>query len=231
MVTEGELDELLADCPELFHMAERGSWPLIRRHGLLSTSALLDLFGVEGAARGAIESARRPESVVLEDGAHGRAVIRDNKPMADGSLRRCLRDGLEPADWYRILNGRVFFWLSRKRLLKLLAARSYAHSEHDVLTLDARSLVEANRARITLSPINSGATSRFPVERGLTTFLPIADYPYAEWRRKRARGERAVELAVDRGVERIERFVTRVVRMKGDRETETIWEPVSPARA
>lgn len=223
-MTEAELDELLSDCPVLFHMAEKGAWPLIRRHGLLSTSRLLDLFEVEGEARNAMESARRPRSVVLENAQNGRVVIRDNKPMADASLRSCLEDGLEPTDWYRILNGRVFFWLSEKRLTKLLGARSYAQAEHDVLRIDARAFVEAFRPRITLSPINSGATSRFPAKRGSRTFLPIADYPYAEWRKKRARGERVVELAVMGAAEGVERFVEKVVRMKGDAEVKVVWQ-------
>lgn len=228
-MTDAELDELLRDCPLLFHMAEKGSWPLIQSIGLWSTSALLDRFAVPSAERIPIESRRRPQSVALERPELGRAVIRDNKPMNDSSLRRCLQDGLMPEDWYRILNARVFFWLSKKRLLKLLAARSYAQTEHDVIAIDARLLVEAYRARITLSPINSGATNRFPVKRGLSTFLSLDAYPYAEWRRKRTKDERAVELAVLGGVPDIARFTRRVVRMKGDREVAVLFEaPQSP---
>ncbi|MCO6050460.1 hypothetical protein NGM99_11770 [Mesorhizobium sp. RP14(2022)] len=151
-------------------------------------------------------------------------IIRDNKPMNDASLRRCLQDGLMPEDWYRILNARVFFWLSKKRLLKLLAARSYAQTEHEVITIDARPLVEAHRCQITLSLINSGATGRFPVKRGLSTFLSLDAYPYAKWRRKRTKDERAVELAVLGGVPDIARFTRRVVRMKGDREVAVLFE-------
>ena len=227
-MTEAELDELLRDCPVLFHMAEAGSWPSIRRLGLWSTSALLERFAVPLAQRAAIESQRRPESVELTHPEWGRAVIRDNKPINDASLRRCLGDGLEPADWYRILNARVFFWLSEKRLLKLLGARSYARSAHDVIALDARPLVERYREQITLSPINSGATSRFPVARGLDTFRPIRAYPYADYRAKRPRGERVVELAVSPGVPDIARFVLRVTRMQGDRAVETLWERDAP---
>jgi hypothetical protein len=223
-MTEAELDELLADCPTLFHMAEQGAWPSIRRHGLLSTSALLDLFEKAGEERMAVEARRRPDRVRLAHPVKGSAVIRDNKPISEGALARCLQDGLVPADWYRMLNARVFFWLSRKRLMTLLAARSYAQQAHDVLELPARPLVEAYRERITLSAINSGATGRFPVARGLATFRNIADYPYAEWRAKRARGERAVELAVTGGVPDAERFVGRVVRMQGDREIEVVFE-------
>lgn len=223
-MTSAELDELLENCPVLFHMAEAGSWPSIRRNGLLSTSALLDLFAVSGERRAAIEEGRRAAGVVLEHPVHGRAVIRDNKPMDDEGLRRCLRDGLQPADWYRILNARVFFWLSRKRFTKLLGARTYAARAHDVLEVDARALVDAHRAGITLSPINSGATRPFAAPRGRDTFLPVDDYPYAAWRAKRAKGERVVELAVSPGVPDIERLVLRVTRMGGGEGERTIFE-------
>ena len=62
-MTETELSELLRHCPTLYHMAEGGSWPSIQRHGLRSTSALLDLFEVDGARREAIlRRHRRPVS-------------------------------------------------------------------------------------------------------------------------------------------------------------------------
>ena len=212
-MTDGELDELLRDCPTLYHMAEPGSWASIRTHGLLSTSALLDLYGVEGAPREALESARRPEGVALRrDGLAG-ALIRDQKPMDDAGLERCLEAGLTPRDWYRLLNNKVFFWLTRSRLQRLMGARPYRGLTHDVLELDARALVAAHRGAITLSAINSGATRPFPVRRGPETFLPIRDYPYAAWRARRPRGERVVELAVEHGVPDAGRFVRRVTRL------------------
>ncbi|KAB0681251.1 DUF7002 family protein [Aureimonas leprariae] len=221
-MTEAELDELLSDCPHLFHMAELGSWPTIRRHGLLSTSSLLDLCGVAGAAREPVEAARRAKSVVLDGPDGERFVIRDNKPMNDASLAKALTGGMQPAEWYRILNARVFFWLSEKRLRKLLEAGSYRTQRHDILMLDARALVEAHRGRITFSPINSGATNRFPAPRGAETFRSIADYPYAEWRKKRAKGERVVELAVTGGVADVSRFVLSVVRMGAGEPDEAV---------
>ena len=46
------VDEAIANItalyPPLYHMAAEGSWPSIQRHGLLSTSALLDLYEVCG---------------------------------------------------------------------------------------------------------------------------------------------------------------------------------------
>ena len=213
-MTDDELTELLRDCPVLYHMAQAGSWPSIRRHGLLSTAAMLDAWGVTGAARERIEATRRPEGVPLAHPALGRAVIRDQKPLDDAGLLRCLQDGLTPAEWYRLLNARVFFWLTRARLHRLLTARPYRELTHDVLELDTAALVSAYRPQITLSPINTGVTRPFPRARGRDTFLPIGDYPYAHWRSRRAAGERVVELSVLGGVPDIHRFVRRVVAMQ-----------------
>ena len=211
-MTEDELGELIRDCPTLFHMAEAGAWPSIRRHGLLSASALLDLYGVAGADRIALEAERRPERFALRAPGLEGVMIRDQKPMDDAGLARCLVGGMIPADWYRLLNGKVFFWLTRARLLRLMQARPYRGLSHDVLELDTAALVSACRAAITLSPINSGATRPFGVPRGPDTFLPIATYPYRTWRARRPRGERVVELVVERGVPDAARFVRRVTR-------------------
>ncbi len=223
-MTDDELAELLHDCPALYHVAARGSWASIRQNGLLSTSALLDLWEVKGHQREAIEAARRPENAVIEHPILGRAVVRDQKPLDEAGLLRCLQDGLTPKDWYRLLNARVFFWLSRGRLHRLLTARPYRELEHDVLEVDAAALVTAYRAKITLSPINSGATKPFPRARGRDTFLPIADYPYADWRVRRAAGERVVELSVLGGVPDMERFVLRVTTMRGERPVGALFE-------
>src|SRR5262245_13803222 len=116
--------------PHLFHMAEAGSWASIQRFGLRSTQALLDLFEVDGQARDAIESARRPESVAIHHAKYGTAWIRDNKPINEAVLRRTLVGMTEP-EWYRSLNSRVFFWLTRNRLDRLRAAPPYRDREHD----------------------------------------------------------------------------------------------------
>lgn len=186
--------------PHLWHMAEPGSWPSIRDHGLLSTSALLDLYEVGGDRRAAIEGARRSAGVLITRAGLPDAVIRDQKPMNDAALSRCLGDGLTPADWYRTLNDRTFFWLSRERLQTLLGARAYRGRPQTVLTLDTHSLVEAHAGRVELSPINSGSTPQYPAARGKQTFLPIDQYDYEAWRKKRGPREAVVELVVRRGV-------------------------------
>jgi len=205
-------------------MAERRSWPSISQNGLLSTTALLDRYKITGARREALEARRRPNNIALERAGLGRAVLRDQLPMDDKGLSRCLQDGLSPEAWYQLLNAKVFFWLTRSRLLRLLNAGTYRDEEHDVLELDARSLIAAYREKIWFCPMNSGCTKPFPHPRGKSTFQRIPDYPYAHWRARRPRGERVVEVAVDYAVIGIQKFVRRVVRMKGNDEIAVLFE-------
>jgi len=201
-------------------MAAEGSWLGIARHGLRSTTALLDLFEVRGRRRAELEMQHRPECVTIRHPRHGEAVLRDQKPMSDSGLKRSLTDGLTPADWYRILNRKVFFWLTTDRLKILRGARAYADSRQTVLVLDTLRLLRRAADRVVLSPMNSGCTTPFAHPRGLRTFLPLSEYPYQD--RVRRRREPVVELAVDYKVEDIESFVISAVEMGGGRALETI---------
>lgn len=208
------LDEFVNRYPELYHMAEAGSWPSIRQHGLLSTSALLDLYGYTGRCRVAIEQQRRPECITLAHPLHGSATIRDQKPLNEKRLAACLTDGLKPRDWYMTLNGRVFFWASYDRLQDLLNAKLYRSRAHDVLVVDSRCLLESCGDDVEFCHINSGATFMKPAERGLQTFLRLQEY----------RRRRVAEVAVRRLVANIEQMTIRVVRMQGDAVLATLWE-------
>jgi hypothetical protein len=213
--------KLVEAFPRLWHMAQDGSWPAIRAHGLLSTQALLDLYGVEGARRAELLSRRRPQSVPLARAGLPGAVVRDQKPLTDEGLRRCLDPGLTPQRWYEILNAQVYFWLSRERLRRLLGARAYRAAPQTILTLRTASLVAAHRDRVRLSPINSGATIMRPQPRGLRTFRTIADYDLVE-RRGRRPVDAVVELTVQGGVPDVAAHVLAVHRWAGG-AAEPVW--------
>ncbi|MDO8309013.1 MAG: hypothetical protein Q7V58_11725 [Actinomycetota bacterium] len=128
-------------------------------------------------------------------------------------------------EWLDLLNGRVFFWLHPDRLTRLLSARNYKNSEHDVITLDTQSLISAYGAKVVLSPINSGATL-FPRARprGSGTFTKLADYPDEKWR-IRADATAVAELAVIGGVPDIATFVVSVDRYQGPVRKSTLFKP------
>lgn len=191
--------------PKLFHMAEQGAWPGIQQHGLLSTSALLDLFEVAGEERAEIEECRRPGPKIIKHPKFGTAVIRDQRPMSDSKLRGCLDDGLTPPDWYRLLNGRVFFWLTQKRLVGLMKA--YRERPHLVLEVDTAELLRRHGNNVLLTPMNTGTTSPMAFPRGIRTFLPPDQYPFEENARKKGgRTKAIVELTVGYAVRDIADF-------------------------
>ena len=196
-------------------MAEEGTWPSIQRHGLLSTSALLDLFEVTDDERQSIECEWRSKSVRIEHPEHGSAVIRDQSPMDPFSLGPLL-DGLEPSDWYRLINRKTFFWATRDRLSRFLNARPYKGSVHDVITIDTRSLVDEYEDDISLAPFNTGVSTFGPrYRRGLSTFKSIQDY--------REDAGSVVELAVDYSVENIADLATSVEQWRGRRRLNIVW--------
>jgi hypothetical protein len=220
--------ERVATYPRIWHMAEDGSWPSIKKHGLLSTAELLDLHGVVGEQRSDVVSKRRRDCVTLRRAGLPKAVIRDQKPMSDAALRKCLDDGMTPQDWYELLNRKIFFWPSRARLRRLLGARAYRGKPQTVLTVRTETLVAAHRERILLCPINSGSTIRIPQRRGRDTFKTIADYPFEAWARKRASTDAVAELAIEGGVPDIAAHVLAVHRfVNGD--PQELWR--SPTAA
>lgn len=215
-------DDLIKNFPRLWHMAEDKSFESIVEHGLLSTSALLDLYEIKCDERRVLERQRRPESVLLKKEGLPSAVVRDQKPMTASALEKCLQDGLTAEEWFEILNARAFFWLSRKRLRRLLGARAYRDRPQTVLTLDTKSLVEAHRGKIELSPLNSGSTIYRPVPRGRGTFLPIAEYPFDAWQKKRSTEDAVVELVVRGGVPDILKYLIAAHRVHGGKNEE-LW--------
>ena len=194
-------------------MAEDGSWESIRRIGLLSTTALLDRFEIRGERRWEIESSRRPEIVEIEHPELGKAFVRDNKPMQEKTLERCLA-GMTPREWYEALNRKVFFWVDEKRLIKLLGARAYRNRPHLVLEIDTAELLRSYSDRVSLSSINSGATFTMkPAPRGFGTFKRILEHP---------EGKPVVELTVDYAIPDVADFTLSGSRWFGAEKLEEI---------
>ena len=210
-MTLATIDELVNKYPRLFHMAESGTWASIQEHGLLSTTALLDLFKVEEPRRRRIEAEWRHESESIAPSV----IIRDQKPMSPRSLENVLED-MTPEQWYRLLNRKTFFWTTLERLKRMLNAGLYKNDYHDVLTVDTRQLVERHWHRISLSRINSGATFGY-AKRGSSTFKGIE--VYLPVRRRTDVAEVVVEYHVPDVVD----FTLSVDRWKGHDLIETIW--------
>jgi Family of unknown function (DUF7002) len=220
-----EIDELIHYYPQLYHVAEDGSWPSIQAHGLLSTACLIDLFQILEPRRTQLLTQRRPRSIPLDHAIYGHAVIRDQKPLQPTNLARLLDDDMNVEQWIRLLNNHVFFWLHPKRLAGFLNAAAYRSRPHLVLTVDTRSLVNANANRVRLSHLNSGTTTRGIGRRGATTLKPIADFQHPRTRQRPHR--RIVELAVLSSVPDIAVHTVKVERWQANQILETLRQASS----
>lgn len=215
-----KIDVLIKLYPELFHMAEPGTWESIRKHGLLSTSALLDRADIEIERRMQLEMKHRPEKAKIQCPEIGVVVLRDQKPMIESQLKKALQDDLTPRDWYSLLNSKVFLWATQDRLNTLLNAKSYRNEEHDVLTLDSAQLLNDHWESVALCHMNSGNTRPFPHPRGKNTFLPIADYPTTN---KDRPVKPIVEVTVSSCIPNVFNYVKRVDRMRGGAVIENLY--------
>lgn len=217
-----DAEELISHYPRLFHMAEPDAWPLIRKYGLLSTRALLEVFEVSAEPRQAILGAIRPEMVPIQSPLGETARIRDQTPLKRSALEACLTD-MSVEEWTRLLNEHVFFWVREERLLGLLAARAYRGRSHTVLTLKTAELVQRQLEQIRLTALNTGSTIDAPRPRGSKTFKRVDDFDFAA--RRRAAGANAVvELAVLDGVRELDSELIESVRtFQGSVQTGTLF--------
>jgi hypothetical protein len=201
-VTPKALSELY---PRLYHMTHGDAWEQIKRYGLLSTTSILNLWGIKGEQRSNIEREVRRISVELADPRHGKIVIRDQKPMYERKLRKALVD-CTPQEWCQLLNRKVFFWPTTEHLGTHISARENRGKKHLVLTVDCYPLAVAYEKTITLCPLNSGNTIPFAHKRGMNSFMQMSEYPFRE-RLSRGPYYTVVELTVDTGVPDILDFV------------------------
>jgi len=210
-----KIDELIAGCQYLYHMAEDGSWPNISRIGLLSTSALLTLYKYTGSEREQYESKWRPHRMSISCDDMEDAWLRDQIPMPPQELEKCLQGGMKPIEWYELINKRIFFWTTWKSLEIFLAAKEYKNKPQTIIKVNTKLLLDKCADLVTLSSINSGSTyydpNKYtkPRNRGLETFQAIGEYN-APW---------IAELVVENGVSDIQDLTVSVERWIAHRIT------------
>jgi Family of unknown function (DUF7002) len=203
----------------VYHLAEESNLKSIEQNGLLSATRLMAASGLTEADRRRLEREQRQAYIQLPSGAQ----IRDQRPMPTRALEGCLF-GLTPADWYALVNARVFFWADADRLNRQRAACESRMQV--VLAIDTARLVAACRERVEVTPINTGNARRKPAPRGAATFVPYATWLESGWASEakelgtvpRRRWHQAVEITVRDAVPDIMRFVIGIFRLPHGRK-------------
>lgn len=158
----------------IFHLAEGENLDSILDQGLMSTARLLTLHGLPDPERTAILRGHRPTHLRL----HG-VLIRDQVPMPPAALAPALDDGMEPSDWYALLNEHVFFWSDWERLIRHL--RACGARPQYLMTFATARLFNDFGDHAYVSPINSGNARRKPARRGRGTFVPYVAWIEGGW--------------------------------------------------
>jgi hypothetical protein len=199
----------------IYHLAEAANWPSIQQRGLLSASALFELAGLPKDERDRREQHYRPDHTELPGGVQ----IRDQKRMPTQSLKRCLV-GLTPAQWYQLLNNKVFFWLDPDRLNR--QRNACGPRPQIVLVVHTQLLLTRHADRVALSPINTGNARRNPAVRGRSTFVPYTQWLESAWSseaaglgtRRRAKSHSPVELTVETAIPGIMEYIIDIQSLK-----------------
>jgi hypothetical protein len=203
----------------IYHLAEEANFKSIQECGLLSATRLITAAGLTESDRRSLEREQRREHTELASGVQ----IRDQRPMPPDALQGCLV-GLAPADWYGLVNARVFFWLNPGRLDRQRAAcRSRTQV---VLAIDTARLIAAYCKQAEVTPINTGNARRKPALRGAATFVPYATWLKSGWESEtkalgippRRRSHPPAELTVRDAVPDIMRFVIGEFRLPPGRK-------------
>ena len=159
------------------------------------------------------------------------AVIRDQVPLNEEILKSQLayqsrlRSGIPTLEeWHRRQNDRVFFFPTKEKAEELAEKYRKKGAPQKILVVCTKSLVEAHGSRIELSAYNSGNTDHQGedvVSGGWEKwhdklFLPLGEYDYHHWLRKRGRKGRSVrEVTVKGGVPDIADHVIGVLDENG----------------
>ncbi len=168
--------------PLVFHMVDEGNWASVKARGLLSASMLIDeLPDIE--QRTMLKRTFRPSTVVLPTGCR----LRDQKPMPPDCLTRCLDMPLQPADWYALVNERVFFWASAERLERHRTA--CVDRTQVILAIDTEQLMARHADQAEVTAFNSGNARRLPAKRGRQSFVPYRSWLESAWLEERASGQ------------------------------------------
>ena len=202
----------------VYHLADAENWPSIQRRGLLSATRLLAQSGLSAGDQARVERAQRPASLTLPSGA----VLRDQAPMPPSALARCLVD-MTPAEWYALINSKVFFWFDIERLNRQRRASGIS-PEAVVMIIDAERLLAVHGGRAHLSAINTGNARRKPAVRGRPSFVPYAAWLESGWAseaaalglRPRPASHRPAELTVADGLPDVMDFVVSLRHLRRD---------------
>lgn len=176
-------DEFADRFPTLYHAAWPEARERIAREGLMSPLAICESLGMSAPDTEAVLTTRRAKITALRPDV----ILNDNSPLQEGPLRRALPPELSPQDWMRALNSRVFLFTKLREAEAFARAAASRDRARDIWAFDTAALARSHFDRLEITPFNTGATTRRPPLRDLSTFAKVAETDFEDWRSRRIR--------------------------------------------
>jgi len=174
-----DIQKFIAKNEFLYHLTDTLNWNNIRENRILfSAQTIVNRSHLEAEEKRYILHNRRPVHRIIEiDGIS--YSLRDQRPISETNLRKCLTDGWTNEDYILFLNSRVFFWPNLKRLWSHYG--TYSHEHPIILKVPTQTMLDLNH-NAEYCRLNSGATrsnphwNGAPPPRGEGTFLTSQYY-------------------------------------------------------
>ena len=164
----------------LYHLTSSENLRLILAVGkIYSTTHLIRNSDLSEQDQEVVLRRRRPDHYFLGEG-DDRIMIRDQGPISEKALSKCLTNGIQVGDFLKHLNDRVFFWPNLSRL-RIHYGR-YELEQPSIIRLRSEDVIALNEERLRLCQWNSGATRPIPYydgkppPRGIESFMKVEDF-------------------------------------------------------
>ncbi|HEY5463227.1 MAG TPA: hypothetical protein VIJ95_08220 [Hanamia sp.] len=172
-----EIEKFIQDRPYLYHLTSKeNAMKIINQKSLYSTNRLIDLSG--NADYQKIKRERRigHKEIIIGNQSY---FLRDQRPISELALSKCLTHNWKVADFLEHLNDRVFMWPTLDRLWRHF--NRYSVENPVIFRFPSNEIIELN-PHAKFCRLNSGATransylgGKAP-DRGPDTFLLATNY-------------------------------------------------------
>lgn len=175
-----DLEKFIEYSPYLYHLTSQQNAKRIISEGTLhSANALIDL--TDDRNNKEIKRRKRfSHQPLIINGSE--VLLRDQRPISEVALSKCLTDNWQVADFLYYLNDRVFTWPNLDRLTRHY--NRYKTEKPAIFRFSTVDMIAAN-PHVKFARLNTGATranshlgGKAP-ERGKDTFLKPKDYPFS----------------------------------------------------
>lgn len=174
-----DLDNFIKYFPYLYHLtSEENAANIIRDKKLLSANSLIDMS--DNVADKDIKTHKRfvHQPIIIKE---KKIFLRDQRPISEKALAKCLTDNWKVEDFLFHLNNRVFMWPTIGRLERHF--NRYKDEGPVIFRFSTEQMIEAN-PHVKFCRLNSGATrpnsylGGIAPPRGKDTFLSAEDFNF-----------------------------------------------------